>query len=44
MMLMPACEEAALTGVANSRVARMLMAGRILTIRNIVRCVGSCVC
>jgi hypothetical protein len=43
-MLILACEEAALTGVANSKVASMLMTGRILTIRNIVRCVGLCVC
>ena len=40
MMLMLACVEAALTGVANSRVESMLMAGRILTNRNIVRRVG----
>jgi len=39
-MLMLACVEAALTGVANSRVVSMLMAGRILTNRNIVRRVG----
>jgi len=44
MMLMLACVEAALTGVANSRVASMVMAARILTNRNIVRRMDLCVC
>jgi hypothetical protein len=43
MMLMLADREAALTGVANNRVASMLIAGKILAIRNVVRCVGLCV-